>query len=266
MAPAEAATNSGYFGFRLEDEERDRGDIEVPLQTLTVQVPEEPLQVNGSPYTFAVDEEALGRATNFVRTATNRGWYEPKALVIRFGESLPEKITGHANSKSSVYDYKDRKLAIQIPGEITKKSMPNPILVPLMEDVLNDDLGIGLDQSLRMKRAEKREKHTSIAAMAVSMSIGEGLGVATTASSHQPEAILGGAIAGLGGGFITWLVGAVAQDKFQKHKLQVDRYDLNGIIAHRAEKKRDAHGIDSELQKFLTKPIISLEPARTDSE
>jgi hypothetical protein len=257
--PAETVTSANYLGFRLAEEERKSGDIEVPLQTLTVQLPEEPLLVNGSPYGFEVDEDRLGQAINTVRkTFWQPGRFEPHSLKISLGESLPERIAGGDQSGIPTgFDYRKKTLRVVVPSEVSKTSMPEKLLAAQVEGVLNRDVVTGIEQSRQEKLIVGHRLAIYTGSLITGVAVGEGVGIATDPSSIG--AVIERGIYGAGAGALL-VTGAALTRVIYGNWRSSRKTGFDDALDSRAHLKVEKNGVGEDLQTLFEEPVVKLIP------
>lgn len=263
MSSAEVASRS-YKGFMLTEEERNPRDIEVPLQTITVQLPEEPLLVNGSSYGFEVEGERLCQAINTVRQTFRRpGKFEPTSLSVTLGDSLPPKIADADEAKQpKLFDIDTAALRIELPGEVIKSNMPARLLASQIEDVLNQDLAAGIEQVRQRKNFYGHRLSLFGGSLAIGALLGEGTGIEAGSSSLQ--GILERGTAGAVGAAILVTGVGIAKIYYTDWRLK-RKTGLSGD-EYKVQRRVEENGIGKDLETLFEEPIIKLVPSQATSE
>lgn len=263
-------------GIRTGDPERPfspvpshDSDSEVALQTMVLQIPEDPIEINGSPYRIEVDEPRLAGAINHgIRHWGNRiGYNEPRSLTIDLtDETLPPKLAGPSeDSPKPVHDFHHNGLRIEVPKEVIKSQYSSDELAETVQRTLNDDLELGILENQVLKDYLGIRKFLLKASAVGMAAVGEAVGVATSNGSVGEIATRG-----TGGAVLGALAVGVATLGRQIYDIQ--RFNTNVHPAFRRlsywrarlmKKEIDeSHGKSYHRTPQLRgKPIISLVPA-----
>jgi hypothetical protein len=244
---------------------RSEGDREVTLQSLIVHTPEDPMVINDDPFGFGVNLDRLGYAVNVVRKAALQpGRYEPRALSITLGDSLPSRYTGQTEkSEDPVFNFSSRTLNLTAPRQIADSSRANDEIAGKVQGVMNRDLLIGLQHAYELKDARGFLKFLKGSFVVLSAVSGDAAGVVLANGDGVGNVILGaggGAAAGAG------LAGSLllARTAYNSRTLGDEYVPTAKRALARAKNKVYRHGDGvkptPDLERYFKEPIITLEP------
>lgn len=252
---------------------------EVALRTMAVYLPEEPISINGEPYTFRYDEARLASAVNVVAElehGNSQAIYprqlvvelDPKKSVLELGEdSLPavNKKNGEDSRLLLMPKQKGTAIHLTLPREVVSSELTVEGAAKLVTRSLNHDLFTGLEENFRARKSLRPTwRFVSIAA---AMGTGEGIGIAL---ADKATTMLEYGSAGLAVGALA--AGTVIAFEDAVRFLNVGGPGTPGAlwrwgIVKGREKVREA-GIRQDLLKkgYNQGPIISLEAVGQEEE
>ena len=252
----------GVRDYPTDQIERQPGDLEVPLQTMVVRLPKEPMSINGVPYAINVDAEKLASAVNALRiTSSSPGHYEPRSLSVVYGESLPPKIAGTDNiADAPTFSWESTGLRIVTPQEIVKSKQPDALLATKVQGFLNDELLNGLTEAWTMKNWRSLSLGLRYSSIAVAAMVGDGAGI-VIGDGSLPQALWQGSLGALAGS--VGMATAIGL-KTEYDKIRHDGDTISASLAHGALKR--AAKIRQDPQKrvlpkeYYAEPIILVAP------
>lgn len=253
--------------FPVEATTSNSSEGQIALQIMRVQLPDEPLKINGVPFSIRVNEPRLAGAINKMRLdSMGRGRFDTQLVAVSLGESLPKRLAEpepQHKAHGQFYDYRDGSIRIEAPREITKTSLSISTLVEKLETALNEDLEDGIDQNCAVKQYFLVRRYLNLGAATLMGGIGEGAAIVISNGSVGELILRGSAGATLG----TAAVGAVVFLKRRRdRRLHGDSLAPIEARAFRAERKRKQQDGAKERDGythiyFKDQPIISLIPA-----
>lgn len=236
--------------YHVDAQTREARGTEVALQSIDVQLPEEPMLINGLPYEFSVDGPRLAGALNILRLkSAAKGTHEPRALEITLGESLPPSVIDTKETATAlIYKTPGNKFGIEVPKEIAKSESAQSVLIDKVENAVNRDLKLGILESLARNADDRRFARFMKSFLIGGVILGEGVGIALVSDGSIVEYLKAGilgSVAGLGAG-----TGATLATEYVWG-------DHDNRIRRRAQKLSHSPNL-SELHKHFKEPIISL--------
>lgn len=152
-------------------------DLRVPLDTLAVYLPEEPMLINGRAFTFEVHHDALAAAVHRANHRVPGETPSVKALFLGYGESLPT-LLADAPDQERVYDAERRTLSVVVPKEVVKSALTDDQLSILVQASLNDQLRRGLLEVVATNVRRRRwRRFYMVSALTVAPLAGIGTGL-----------------------------------------------------------------------------------------
>jgi hypothetical protein len=244
-------------------------DIELPLQTFVVNLPTEPILLNDRPFRFAVNQEPLVGAVNYVNEkSTRRDRRRVDNLRIVLGESLPPKIAesfqGEATAQEpevALYKLSDSSLVITLPEQLVKKNTPTELLKKGVENSLNDDLRIGFEENIHFNNMLRNDRRLAISVAIGGPLVGEAVALGLT-NEHGLD-LVGRAVEGNAAGVVVAFTALVI-----KARLESSDY-FKRKAEKRAQEGKPAMDTGTDITMglfdYFQEPIITLvEPAREE--
>jgi len=238
--------------------------IEVPVRTVTVTLPEEPIHLNGEAYTFSLDTERLSSVLGQSQKKSYRYGARQRLNEIRLtlGESLPPDIAAPEEDipTSLLYDPEAKQINLVVPSHLGKADLPAQFLATAIERSVNGDLETALKQNYRYKEVVWMSSILRRAGALALVGAGEIGAMAVKTPKNFSEVLIHGVAGATAGGAGTLLI-AVARDIYQ----EIRYGDESNAQLHTAWKM--SYRPNKELDAlFGGEPIITLGPVEPNPE
>lgn len=247
----------------LFDGETSNG-IEVPLEMLTVFLPDEPMIVNDNPFDITLDADRLTAAFTFLRSENSFNRQpRPHALSIELGDSLPPQMTEvehKASEEQSIYNPVSKRLEIVTPKAITEPDLTATSLALVAENGINSQLELGLRHIRAIGRLDIRTSEREKLWLLGGVMTGEVSGPLLLGNNSTLLPLLEHATTGAVGVAVT--VGCVAVGKMLYDEIKFDSFGIPArALARRAYSQLSQEPANDKLNEYFKEPIISLKPA-----
>jgi hypothetical protein len=225
---------------------------------MEVNLPDEPMLINGSPYAFELDAERLSLAIRDARASTAR-WRkgEVTGLDISLGDSLPSHIADPDSSpeQASIFDVNEQTIAVVLPSEIVQSQSDTGVLAQQVELSLNHDIQRGMNEARYLRKGMSWRRFRFFSVATLGGAFGEGAGILTSPDTALAIAGRGtaGAVVGAAAGVLAYTLGNVAWEEIHGED---PRY-----LMPRAMKKAEGHTPNQAEEAVFAEPVVAVVPA-----
>ncbi|HLC91751.1 MAG TPA: hypothetical protein VJC09_01740 [Candidatus Saccharimonadales bacterium] len=237
----------------------------VPLTKtdLKLRLPNAHVNINGTPYTFAVDRELLANAVNvgngFGREFDDTNGYKVSGITVVYSDELPHLGAKKEDKPPLLYD--GTNISITLPKEVVKTSDTPDNVVATYNREINSQLETGLTQGAVTNESYGRRRKVFFGSFKVSPVLGAAVALTTIPDQNgSVERILGRGTIGAVVGEVATFAAAVAVSHV---KNPMSFGNIKKRLPNRAKAKMDD---TSEYSRFKAIPKalktgpITLEP------